>query len=77
MGSCLSPNGPYWLSKDREEVEAVAAKYSINQSAPLVEQLAQLHVEVWESEFPTQDMCLRVSIRLQTIGTFFSQEHQR
>ena len=64
-------NDPYWLSKARAEVEAVAAKYSTDKKAPLIDQLSQLPIEAWESEFPVVDMCLRDSIRLQLLGTTF------
>jgi cytochrome P450 len=62
---------PYWLSKAREEVKAAAARHSTDKNAPLIEQLSQLPVEAWESEFPILDMCLRDSIRLQLLGTAF------
>lgn len=62
---------PYWPSKAREEVQAAAAKYSTDKAAPLVERLAQLPVEAWESAFPALDLCLRDSIRLQMLGTAF------
>ena len=34
----------------------------------MVEQLSQLPLEAWESEFPVLDLCLRDSIRLQLLG---------
>ena len=52
-------------------MQAAAAKYSTDKTAPLVEQLAQLPVEAWESAFPVLDLCLRDSIRLQMLGTAF------
>ncbi len=33
--------------------------------------LAGLSLEEWEAEFPLVDLCLRESIRLQTVGTVF------
>ncbi|KAK4983174.1 hypothetical protein LTR66_008926 [Elasticomyces elasticus] len=60
-----------WLSRVRAEVEAVAAKYSPNSTAPLPERLAALPIEAWETEFPILDMCLKDSIRLSMVGTAF------
>ncbi len=62
-------NDPYWLSKARAEIEAAGAKYSRDKSLPLTEQLSQLPLEAWESEFPVLELCLRDSIRLQLLGT--------
>ncbi|KAF4635641.1 hypothetical protein G7Y89_g2441 [Cudoniella acicularis] len=62
---------PYWMGRVREEIKGVAAKYSNNKDAPLVDQLSQVPVEAWESEFPMVDLCLKDSIRLQLLGTAF------
>jgi len=62
-------NSPEWLSKARAEVQAAATKYCKDQSLPLTEQLTQLPVEAWESEFPVLDLCLKDSIRLQLLGS--------
>jgi cytochrome P450 len=62
-------NNPEWMSKVREEVTTVAAKHSKDPKASLVDQLSSLPIEVWETEFPMLELCLRDSIRLQLVGT--------
>ncbi|CZR62535.1 uncharacterized protein PAC_12432 [Phialocephala subalpina] len=64
-------NDSHWRQKVLEEVKTVAAKYSTNPSAPLVDQLDEVPFEAWESEFPLIDLCLKDSIRLQALGTAF------
>lgn len=56
------------MAKVREEIRSVAAAHSADPKAPLVEQLASLPGEVWETAFPMIDLCLRDSIRLQLVG---------
>lgn len=63
-------DNPKWLKEARKEVSDVAAKYSIDKNAPLIDQLSALSVE-WENEFQFLDMCLKDSIRLQLLGTAF------
>lgn len=64
-------NDPYWLEQARSEVETVVSKYNANASRPLKERLASVPLEAWESEFRILDLCLRDSIRLQSIATAF------
>lgn len=60
-----------WQAKARKEVISAAQKYGTNKDAPLIEQLSQLPIEAWESSFPSIELCLRESIRLQLQGTAF------
>jgi len=60
---------PYWQSKAREEIKAAALKYSNDKDTSLIEQLQQLSMEAWESEFPVLDMCMRDSIRLRYVDS--------
>lgn len=60
---------PDWIEKAREEVRSVAAKYAQDTSKPLLEQLSEIPLEAWESEFPISDMCLKDSIRINALGT--------
>ncbi|KAF8855280.1 cytochrome P450 [Acephala macrosclerotiorum] len=64
-------NDSHWRSKVLEEVKTVAAKYTTNPSAPLIDQLAEVPFGAWESEFPLIDLCLKDSIRIQALGTAF------
>ncbi|KUJ10352.1 cytochrome P450 [Mollisia scopiformis] len=64
-------NDAHWRSEVRKEVESVAAKYSTNRDAPLIDQLAEVPFPAWESEFPLIDFCLKDSIRIQALGTAF------
>jgi hypothetical protein len=59
------------MKEARKEVSGVAAKYSIDKNAPLIDQLFALSVEEWENEFQFLNMCLKDSIRLQLLGTAF------
>ena len=49
----------------------IAAKYNPYSDATLIEQLSNVPVEAWESEFEVLDLCLKDSIRLQLLGTGF------
>ncbi|KAF2163477.1 hypothetical protein M409DRAFT_26089 [Zasmidium cellare ATCC 36951] len=68
---CYLANKPHWLTRVRDEVRTVANKYVPDSSLPLREKLMHIPIEAWESEFPTIDICLKDSIRLQTAGTAF------
>ncbi|KAF2868144.1 cytochrome P450 [Massariosphaeria phaeospora] len=68
---CFLATSPEWLAKARDEVRTTAAKYASNPNAPLHDQLDDVPLEAWESEFPVVDMCLRDSIRLNLLGTTF------
>lgn len=64
-------NDSNWRTKVLEEVQTVAAKYSTNKDAPLIDQLSDIPFSAWETEFPLIDLCLKDSIRLQALGTAF------
>lgn len=64
-------NHPGWAAKAREEINAVTKKYFSDDCTPLMERLAMLPLEAWESEFPTLELCLRDSIRLHSLGACF------
>lgn len=66
---CYLANSSEWLAKTQEEVRNTAAKYARDPRAPLRYQLDDVPLEAWEAEFPTVDMCLRDSIRLNLLGT--------
>jgi len=61
-------NNPEWMAKVREEVVTVAAQHCTDEKASLIDQLSSLPIEIWETGFPLLDLCLRDSIRLQTVG---------
>lgn len=68
---CYLATSPEWLAKCRYEITAVTAKYSQDSTKPLRHQLDDVPLEAWESDFPTIDLCLRDSIRLNLLGTAF------
>lgn len=68
---CFLACSPEWVSKIYQEICDTAAKYTRNPSAPLRKQLCDIPLEAWESEFPTVDICLRDSLRLNLAGTAF------
>jgi cytochrome P450 len=61
----------HWHELVREEVESAANRHCADSSLPLVDRLMQVPMEAWESEFPTIDLILKESIRLQLPGAAF------
>jgi hypothetical protein len=59
------------MASAREEVAAVAQKHNRDSKSSLVDQLANIPVDGWETEFKFLDCCLKDSIRLQLLGTAF------
>lgn len=66
---------PQWMAKVRGEVQAAISKNAntTDPKATLVEKLASLPLEAWESELPTIEVCLRECIRLTATGATFRQ----
>ncbi|KAL9112667.1 MAG: hypothetical protein Q9187_007731 [Circinaria calcarea] len=62
---------PYWMSQARQEIETVLSKYSTDMDAPVAKRLLSIPSEVWETEFPVMDLCLRDSIRINLLGSAF------
>jgi hypothetical protein len=56
---------PQWMARARKEIKDMAAKYSTNPEASLIDQLDSLPLEIWETKFPFLDMWLKDTIRLQ------------
>lgn len=55
----------------RAEVDAAISKHRATTKQTPLEILKTLTVDDWESEFNLIDLCLRESIRLQTVGAAF------
>ena len=70
---CYLAVNPEWMAKAREEVTDVARKHNPESRSLLIDQLANIPVEAWETEFKFLDCCLKDSIRLQLLGTAFRQ----
>jgi cytochrome P450 len=68
---CYLGHAPKWQSLVLAEIKQIAAKYNTDISLPLLDQLPNIPVEAWESDFRVLDACLRDSIRLQLLGTAF------
>lgn len=66
---CYLATSSEWLAKAQEEVRITAARYARDPNAPLRQQLDDVPLEAWETDFPVIDMCLRDSIRLNLLGT--------
>lgn len=66
-------NDSHWREKVWQEVKAVAEKYDSDSSKSLAERLASAPLDAWENELPTIDICLRDTIRLQTVGALLRQ----
>ncbi|KAL2195267.1 putative cytochrome P450 oxidoreductase [Corynascus similis CBS 632.67] len=59
---------PEWQEKVYKELKAVGDAHSHNRDLPLVDKLARVPMEVWEStaSFPTFDLVLKETIRMWT-----------
>ncbi|KAL1608936.1 hypothetical protein SLS59_002128 [Nothophoma quercina] len=69
---CYLATSPEWLAKIGAEVLEAAEKYGKKDpEASLLDKLASLPLDLWESEFPLIQLCLRDSIRLNMPGVFF------
>jgi len=69
---CYLAASPEWLQKIRAEVEVVAAKHaSKDPNISLLDKLSSLPLDIWKSELPLIQLCLRNSIRLNMPGVFF------
>ncbi|KAF1972061.1 cytochrome P450 6A1 [Bimuria novae-zelandiae CBS 107.79] len=64
---------PYWMTKVRDEVQAAIRTHATttDPNATIVEKLASVPLEAWESDFPTIEVCLRECIRLTATGATF------
>ncbi|KAI7975243.1 hypothetical protein EIK77_003345 [Talaromyces pinophilus] len=58
---------PEWQEKVYAEIKAAAKAHAKNPNAPLVEQLDSLPLDVWETSFPTLDLCFKEAIRLWVV----------
>ena len=68
---CYLADNPKWMARAREEVAAVAQTHNPESRSSLMDQLANIPVEAWETEFKFLDCCLKDSIRLQLLGSAF------
>ncbi|KAF7560199.1 hypothetical protein G7046_g3949 [Stylonectria norvegica] len=64
---------PQWLTKVRAEVETAIASSATttDPNATMIDKLASLPLEAWETKFPTIEVCLRECIRLTATGATF------
>ncbi|KAG9190431.1 hypothetical protein G6011_08519 [Alternaria panax] len=68
---CYLEASPKWLAKAKDEVCSTAARHAKDLNAPLSDQLDDVPIGAWETEFSVIDMCLRDSLRLNLLGTAF------
>lgn len=61
----------HWFNLVREEVDSVVNQYCPDTSLPLANRLTRVPIEAWESAFPTIDLVLKESMRLQLQGSAF------
>ncbi|KAI1640868.1 cytochrome P450 [Biscogniauxia mediterranea] len=62
---------PEWLARVRGEIDGVVARHRKSAAQSAADVLDTLSIDVWETEFPLVDVCLRESIRLSMPGTAF------
>ncbi|KAL8281305.1 hypothetical protein RQP46_006339 [Phenoliferia psychrophenolica] len=65
---CYLSLSPEWVSRCRAEITQVAATHATNPAASLEDQIKDIPIEAWESDFPILDLCLKDSIRLHLQG---------
>jgi hypothetical protein len=65
---CYLSLSPKYLALARAEIESVAAAHS-DPSKTLSQQLADIPLDAWETDFPVLDRCLKDSIRLHLQGS--------
>ncbi|KAK4704365.1 hypothetical protein P7C70_g1842, partial [Phenoliferia sp. Uapishka_3] len=68
INACYLALDSEWTSKCRAEISSVASKYASDPTLPLEEQLLEIPIEAWETEFPVLDLCLKDTIRLHLQG---------
>jgi sterol 14-demethylase len=55
---------PEWQEKILQEIKAAVAAHSKDKTAPLVDQLSYIPMEVWENGFSTLYLCLKETMRM-------------
>ncbi|KAL7928714.1 cytochrome P450 [Trichoderma chlorosporum] len=70
---CYLAYDPVWYAKVRAEVDAAVAKYRTSDDQTPLDVLGGLSLEAWESEFPSIDLGVRDSIRLNLMGASIRQ----
>ncbi|KAK4209371.1 cytochrome P450 [Rhypophila decipiens] len=74
---CHLADNREWYDRVRNEVDAVIArqreKNSDKTPVPVIDILRQLPMDAWEKEFPSIDLALRESIRLNMAGVSFRE----
>ncbi|KAL9056429.1 MAG: hypothetical protein Q9162_002910 [Coniocarpon cinnabarinum] len=71
---CFLSKNADWMTKVRIELHSVAAKYNQGDARKYLsveQQLSNVPLHAWEIEFPCIDVCLRETIRMTLIGSFF------
>lgn len=68
---CYLACNDYWMKRVRDEVNSVADRHCPDTDLPLKDRLMRVPIEAWEGEFPSIDLCLKDTIRLQMSGTAF------
>lgn len=70
---CYLAYDPVWYAKVQAEVDAAVAKHRTSEHQTSAEVLQTLSVDVWESEFPSLDLGVQDSIRLNLMGASMRQ----
>lgn len=61
---CYLAESPEWRAKCLGEIEATLSKYRQSDSETSADVLPRLKIDDWESGFPSLELCLRESVRL-------------
>lgn len=68
---CYLAANPKWIGEIRKEISATVEQHTQGEKGSMLDRLAKVPLEGWENDFPTVEICLRESIRLQLPGTAF------
>jgi sterol 14-demethylase len=70
---CYLAYDPIWYAKVQAEVDAAVAKHRISEHQTPADVLQTLSIDAWESEFPSLDLGVQDSIRLNLMGASMRQ----
>jgi hypothetical protein len=70
---CYLAYDQVWYAKVQAEVDAAVVKYRTSENQTPADVLQTLSVDAWESEFPSLDLGIQDSIRLNLMGASMRQ----
>lgn len=68
---CHLADNQEWYGRVKKEVDDVVSRHRLNSDKEVIDTLRRLRIDEWETEFPSIDLALRESIRLNMAGVSF------